>query len=140
MAAVIQTGANEMQTIKISSCYNAHSLLNKLTDLQHEAGEAPRVVVHDDSPAVSNHLNGAANSDQRSECPLLPAVALVDVNKHADAENGDEDCVGGKVRLVLKDAPLDAACFEVAFAPTSLLRFIGSHCLWFGSKPWVDES
>ena len=106
-----------------------------LTDLQHEASEAPRVVVHDDSPAVSDHLNGAANSDQCSERPLLPAVALIDVNKHADAENGDEDCVGGKVWLVLEDAPLDATCFEVAIAPTSLLRFIGSHGLLFESKP-----
>jgi hypothetical protein len=27
----------------------------------------------------------------------------------------------------LEDAPLDAACFEVTFAPSSLLRSIGSH-------------
>jgi hypothetical protein len=27
----------------------------------------------------------------------------------------------------LEDAPLDAACFEVTFAPSSLLRSVGSH-------------
>jgi len=112
----------------------------ELTDLQHKAGEAPRVVVHDNSSTMADHLNGTANRDQCSKSPLLPAVALVDVNKHADAEDGDEDCVGGKIWLVLEDAPLDAACFEVTVAPTSLLRFIGSHCLLFGIKPWVDES
>ena len=112
-----------------------HSQDCELTDLQHEAGETPRVVMHDNSPTVSDHLNGAANSNKCCESPLLPAVALVDVNEHADAENGDEDCVGGKVWLVLEDAPLDATCFEVAIAPTSLLRFIGSHGLLFESKP-----
>jgi hypothetical protein len=34
----------------------------------------------------------------------------------------------------LEDAPFDAACFEVTFTPTSLLRFIGSHCLLFRNK------
>ena len=134
MAAVIQTGANEMQTTKIRSCRSFPQAF-ELTDLQHEAGEAPRVVMHDNSPTVTDHLDGAANSNQCSERPLLPAIALVDVNKHANAEDGDEDCVGGKVWLVLEDAPLDAACFEVTFTPSSLLRSIGSHCLLFVSRP-----
>ena len=111
----------------------------ELTDLQHKASEAPRVVMHDNSSAMANHLNGTANRNQCSKRPLLPAVALVDVNKHADAENGDEDCVGGEVWLVLEDAPLDAACFEVTLSPTSLLRFIGSHCLLFRNNPWLTS-
>jgi hypothetical protein len=111
-----------------------------LTDLQHEAGEAPRVVVHDDSSTMTDHLNSASNRNQRCKRPLLPAVALVDMNKHADAENGDEDGVGNKVWLILEDAPLDVACFEVTFSPASLLRSIGGHCLLFVSKPWTECS
>lgn len=101
----------------------------ELTNLQHEAGKAPWVIVHDDSSTVADHLNSAANRYQCSERPLLPTVALVDMNDHADAENGDEEGVGGEVWLVLKDAPLDVACFEVAFAPASLVRSIGRHYL-----------
>jgi hypothetical protein len=85
--------------------------------------------MHNDSAAVTDHLNSAANRDQCCKRPLLPAVALVDMNKHADAEDGDEEGVGGKVWLILEDAPLNTACLEVALSPTSLIRSIGSHCL-----------
>lgn len=98
-----------------------------LTNLQHKAGETPWVVVHDNSSTVADHLNGTANRDQSCECPLSPAIALVDVNKHADTEDGDEYGVGGQIGLVLENAPLDTACFEVALAPASLLRFVGRH-------------
>jgi len=78
---------------------------------------------------MTDHLNGATDCDKCRECPLLPAVALIDMNKHADAEDGNEDGVGCKVWLVLKDAPFDAARFEVAFSPASLVRSVGRHCL-----------
>jgi len=133
MAAVIQTGANEMQTRRVSPRPEFLELV-KLTDLQHESSKAPRVVVHDYSATVTDHLNSAPNRNQCSKRPLLPAVALVDVNKHTDAENCDKDCVGGEVWLVLKDAPLDAACFEVTFTPASLLRSVGRHRLLFVRK------
>jgi hypothetical protein len=61
------------------------------------------------------------------------------MNNHANAENGDEEGVGGEVWLVLKDAPLDVACFEVTVAPASLLRSIVGHCLLFVSKSWVEK-
>jgi hypothetical protein len=39
----------------------------------------------------------------------------------------------------LEDAPFDVACFEVAFAPASLVRSIGRHCLLCESMPGIDK-
>lgn len=111
----------------------------ELTNLQHEASKAPWVIVHDDSSTMTDHFNSAANRNQCSKRPLLPTVALVDVDNHADAENGDEEGVGGEVWLVLEDAPFDVACFEVTFAPASLVRSIGRHCLLCESMPGIDK-
>jgi hypothetical protein len=112
-----------MQTKSIQVSLHAQFIIDdcQLTDLQHEAAETPRIVVHNESSAVADDLGGAAESDQSCERPLLPAVALVDMNKHADTEDGDEECVGLEVWLVLEDAPFDAACFEITLAPASLL-------------------
>jgi hypothetical protein len=102
-----------------------------LTNLQHEAGETPRVVVHNNPSAMADHFDGAADCNQCRERPLLPTIALVDMNKHADAKDGDEDGVGWEVGLVLEDAPFHRTSLKVALAPTSLLRFIGRHCMLF---------
>lgn len=51
------------------------------------------------------------------------------MDEHADAKDSNEDRVGYQAGLVLEDTPFDAACFESALAPASLLRFVGGHCL-----------
>ena len=67
----------------------------QLTNLQHEPLETPRVVMHDKSSAVADHLRRTSKSDQARERPLLPAIALVQVDQHAGAEDGDEEGVCG---------------------------------------------
>lgn len=101
----------------------------QLTDLQHEPFKAPRVVVHDDPTAVADHLRSTPKSDQACERPLLPTITLVQVDQHADTEYGDEQGVRWQAWLILEDRPFDAACFEGAAAPTTLLRVVGRHCL-----------
>ena len=92
-----------------------------LTNLQHEPIETPRIVVHDDSSTVTDHLRNTSKRDQTRERPLLPAVALIQMDQHAGAENGDEESVCDQVWLVLEDGPFDGAGFEGALAPTALL-------------------
>lgn len=77
--------------------------------------------MHDDPPAVADHLRSTSKSDQARERPLFPAVALVQVDQHAGTEDGDEESVCGQVRLVLEDGPFDGAVFEGALAPAALL-------------------
>ena len=80
---------------------------------------------------MADHLGDASKCNQACESPLLPSVALVDVDEHADAEHGDEDGVCYQIGSVLEDAPFDRACLEGALAPASLLRFVGRHCSLF---------
>lgn len=80
---------------------------------------------------MADHLDDATKCDQACERPLPPSEALVDVDEHADAKDGDEDGVRNHVGSVLEDAPGDGACLECALAPTSQLRFVGRHCSLF---------
>jgi hypothetical protein len=77
--------------------------------------------MHDNPSTIANHLRSTSQSDQTSERPLLPTIALVQVDQHAGAEDGDEEGVCDQVWLVLEDGPFDGAGFEGALAPTALL-------------------
>ena len=77
--------------------------------------------MHNDSSAVADHLGNTSKRDQTRERPLLPAVALIQMDQHAGAEESDEESVCGQVWLVLEDGPFDGAGFEGALAPTALL-------------------
>jgi hypothetical protein len=92
----------------------------ELTNLQHKPLETPRIIMHNEPSAVPDHLRSTSKSDQACESPLLPTIALVQVDQHAGAEDGDEERVCGQVRLVLEDGPFDGAGCEGAFAPTAL--------------------
>lgn len=77
--------------------------------------------MHDDSSTVADHLRNTSKRDQTRERPLPPTVALVKMDQHAGAEDGDEESVCDQVWLILEDGPFDRAGFEGAFAPTALL-------------------
>ena len=105
-----------------------------LTDLQHESSETPRIVMHDDPASVADHLRSAPEGEQRGEGPLPPAIALVEVDEQADAEDGDEEGVGGQAGLVVEDGLVDGAGVPVAEVPDALFGIGGRHCLgsWLG--------
>lgn len=68
--------------------------------------------MHNDSSSVSYHLGNATEREQNTESPLLPSICLIDVDNHAQAEDGDEYGVGGQARSIFEDGPFDAAQFE----------------------------
>jgi hypothetical protein len=92
----------------------------ELTNLQHKPIKTPRIIMHNKSSAVTDHLRSTSQSDQARESPLLPSIALIQVDQHAGAEDGDEERVYSQIRLVLEDGPFDGAGCEGAFAPTAL--------------------
>jgi hypothetical protein len=83
--------------------------------------------MHNKPSSVADNLRSTSKSDQARKSPLLPAIALVQVDQHAGAEDSDEESVCGQVRLVLEDGPFDGAFFEGAFAPAALLGVVGRH-------------
>lgn len=63
MAAVMNTGANVMQTTIVSKCFLVKEDFFEHTDLQHESGKAPGVIVHDETTAVTDHLRCASKRE-----------------------------------------------------------------------------
>lgn len=114
MAEQKKTGATVMQTNDTVNTLFLSLAHSRLTNLHQKAGKVKGVVVDDQAPHVSDNLEDAPADHAGREAPAAKRPALPGVNGQGNAEDGDEDGVGGDARLVSQDAPFQGTQVERA--------------------------
>lgn len=89
----------------IDGCGIEHRPGRDADDLNDEAVEVKRVVVHDDAPHVADDLYETSKNHENHETDLFPSDSKVNVNEHGDGVHDEEDNVGGEPRPILVHAP-----------------------------------
>ena len=94
---------------QVDACGKEARSQDQAAYLHLEPCPRPRIVMHDNSSSIANGLSKGCNShcDQESPCP--PESAEKDLDETNQAEQGHEECVDAKIRIIAVCCQFDGA-------------------------------